>query len=68
MELFDEDFNRLETTIREIYNTLIVLDYFCSNQQEIEELANLTPIIKNLRKSADKINAFFINYQKDNLE
>ena len=68
MELLDEDFQRFETCIREIYNTLIVVDYYCSNQQEIEELANLTPIIKNLRKSADKINAFFINYQKDGLE
>lgn len=68
MEIQDEDFQRFETSIRGIYNTLIIIDYFCSNQQEIEELANLTPIIKNLRKSADKINAFFINYQKDGLE
>ena len=62
MEIQDEDFKLLKSTVNEIYNSLIVVDYFCSNQQEIEELANLTPIIKNLRKSADKINAFFINY------
>ena len=68
MEFQDEDFKFLKAKINEIYNSLIVIDYFCSNQQEIEELANLTPIIQNLRKSADKINAFFINYQKDSLE
>ena len=67
MEVQDEDFKLLKAKINEIYNSLIVIDYFCSNQQEIEELANLTPIIKNLRKAADKINAFFINYQKESL-
>ena len=61
MVVQDKDLKSLEITIREIYNTLIVIDYFCSNQQEIEELANLSPIIKNLRKSADRINAYFIN-------
>ena len=50
--------------VENIYNTTVVVDYFCKNQQEIEELYNLTPIIRNLRKDADLLNAFFIEHQK----
>lgn len=46
MEVQEDIFKRLEVNIREIYNSLIVIDYFCSSQQEIEELANLSPIIQ----------------------
>ena len=45
-----------------IYNTAVVIDYFCANQPEIEELNNLSPIITNLRKDADVVNAFFIDF------
>ncbi len=34
-------------------------------QQEIEELYNLTPIIKNLRVVADFLNVFFIQAKGD---
>lgn len=46
-----------------------MVDYFCVTQQEIEELYNLTPIIKNLRAEADFLNAFFIQTEgnKDSL-
>ena len=30
--------------------------------KEYEELYNLAPIVKNLRRDADQVNAFFINY------
>ena len=48
--------------IKKIYNTAVVIDYFCSSQKEYEELYNLAPIVKNLRRDADQVNAFFINY------
>ena len=37
---------------------------FVSNQPEIEECYNLTPVIKNLRQNADLLNAFFIDNEK----
>ncbi len=41
---------------------LVVIDYFCKNQDEIEELRNITPVIKETRRKADILYAFFINY------
>ena len=58
----EKEFNDLKQRTDNIYNTLVVVDYFVSNQPEIEELYNLTPIIKNLHRDADLMNAFFINY------
>ncbi len=57
-----KDFKRLEKLAEQIYNTVVVIDYFCRTQQEIEELYNLTPIVRNLRRDADSVNAYFINY------
>lgn len=57
-----EDFEKLEKLTENIYNMLVVIDYFCKNQDEIEELRNITPILKNLRQEADILYAFFINY------
>ena len=37
---------------------------FVSNQPEIEECYNLTPVIKNLRQNADLLNAFFIDNER----
>ena len=56
------DFEKLEKLAERIYNTATVIDYFCRTQQEIEELYNLTPIVENLRRDADIVNAYFINY------
>ena len=57
-----EDFEKLENLAENIYNMLVVIDYFCKNQGEIEELRNITPIIKDVRHKADILYAFFINY------
>ena len=57
-----KDFRKLEKLAERIYNTATVIDYFCRTQQEIEELYNLTPIIENLRRDSDTVNAYFINY------
>ena len=56
------DFEKLEKLAERIYNTATVIDYFCRTQQEIEELYNLTPVVENLRRDTDTVNAFFINY------
>ena len=53
-----EEFKTIFNLVENIYNTTVVVDYFCKNQQEIEELYNLTPVIKNLRQESDKLNAF----------
>lgn len=57
----DKEFKLLSRKAEDIYNIAVVADYFCATQQEIEELYNLTPIIKNLRAEADLLNAFFID-------
>ena len=59
-----KEFKKLEKLSENIYNTSVVIDYFCQNQPEIDELYNLSPIITNLRKDADFLNAFFINFDK----
>ena len=57
-----EDFKKLEKLAERIYNTSVVIDYFCRTQQEIEELYNLTTIVENVRRDSDTVNAYFINY------
>ena len=59
-----KDFKKLERYVENIYNTAIVIDYFCSTQKEYEELYNLSPVVKSLLRDADQVNAFFINYQE----
>lgn len=61
-QIKQKDFEELEKLAENIYNMLVVIDYFCKNQDEIEELRNITPIIKNLRREADMLCVFFINY------
>ena len=61
-----KDFRKLEKLAERIYNTSVVINYFCKTQQEIEELYNLTPIVANLRRDADTVNAYFINYPDNN--
>ena len=69
-EIKDYSFNKKEFLQMEkladyIYNIAVVLDYFCSTQREIEELYNLTTIIKYLRIQSDKLNCIFINYDSE---
>jgi len=61
-----KEFKKLEKLSENIYNTSVVIDYFCQNQPEIEELNNITPIVSNLRKDADFLNAFFIDFESEN--
>ena len=66
--LSKKEYKKLEKSAEYLYNTLVVLDYFCANQQHYEELYNITPIVKFLRKEADCINSFFINHPPDEEE
>lgn len=61
-QIKQEDFEKIEKLTENIYNMLVVIDYFCKNQDEIEELRNITPVIKETRRKADILYAFFINY------
>lgn len=63
----NKEFRQLEKLADEIYNTCVVLEYFCVNQREIEELYNISPIVKTLRQNADILNSIFINFVKDEL-
>lgn len=56
----NREFKQLSKWAEEIYNIVIVVDYFVSNQPEIEECYNLAPVIKNLRNNADLLNAFLL--------
>jgi len=58
-----KEFMKLSDLASNVYNIAVVADYFCSNQPEVEECDNLTPVIKELRHNADRLNAFFINNQ-----
>ncbi len=63
----NREFKQLSKWAEDIYNIVIVVDYFVSNQPEIEECYNLAPVIKNLRNNADLLNAFFIDNEHHTL-
>mgnify|MGYP004511792805 CR=1 FL=1 len=63
----EEEFKKVSKWAEDIYNIVIVVDYFDSNQPEIEECYNLAPVIKNLRSNADLLNAFFIDNENKKL-
>ena len=61
----NREFKQLSKWSEDIYNIIIVVDYFVANQPGIEECYNLAPVVKHLRSDADVLNAFFINYEKE---
>lgn len=60
----NKEFKQLSKWSENIHNIAVIVDYFVSNQPEIEECYNLTPVVKNLRENADLLNAFFIDNEK----
>ena len=60
----NKEFKQLSKWSENIYNIAVIVDYFVSNQPEIEECYNLAPVIHNLRQNADLLNAFFIDNEK----
>lgn len=63
----EKEFKQISKLAENIYNIIIVVDYFVENQPEIEECYNLAPVIKNLRNNADLLNAFFIDNENKKL-
>lgn len=59
----EQDFNKLAKWAENTYNIAVVIDYFVSNQPEIEECYNLAPVVKHLKNNADLLNSFFINFE-----
>lgn len=64
LNITPKEFKQISKWAENVYNIAIIVDYFISNQTEIEECYNLAPIIKNLRDNADLLNAFFIDNEK----
>lgn len=60
----EKEFKQISKWAENVYNTAVIVDYFISNQPEIEECYNLTPVVKNLKDNADLLNAFFIDNEK----
>jgi hypothetical protein len=65
LNITQKEFKQLSKWAENVYNTVVVIDYFIVNQSEIEECYNLTPVLKYLRQDADLLNAFFIDHEKD---
>lgn len=59
-----KEFKQISKWTENVYNISVIVDYFVSNQPEIEECYNLAPVIKSLRDNADLLNAFFIDNEK----
>ncbi|MBR2069092.1 MAG: hypothetical protein IJ877_04940 [Candidatus Gastranaerophilales bacterium] len=57
-----KEFKKLSKWAENVYNIAVIVDYFVSNQPEIEECYNLAPVIKSLRDNTDLLNAFFIDH------
>lgn len=60
----NKEFKQISKLAENVYNISVIVNYFVSNQPEIEECYNLAPVIKNLRENADLLNAFFIDNEK----
>ncbi len=65
MEVFKntEEFNlkELYKQIEEAYNTSVVAEHFCNDYQEIEEIGNITPLVKLLHKKLNDAFTQLIN-------
>lgn len=65
LNITPKEFKQLSKWAENVYNTVVVIDYFIANQPEIEECYNLASVVKHLRRDADLLNAFFIDREKD---
>lgn len=64
IQYYKKEFKQICKWTENVYNIAVIIDYFVSNQPEIEECYNLAPVIKNLRDNADFLNVFFIDNEK----
>ena len=58
-----EEFNlqELYKQIEKAYNTSVVAEHFCNDFQEIEEIGNITPLVKLMHKKLDLAYTMFIS-------
>lgn len=56
-----ENLNELYKLIEEAYNISVVAEHFCNNFQEIEEIGNITPLVKLIHKKLDLAYSYLIN-------
>ena len=61
-----ENLNELYKLIEEAYNTSVVAEHFCNGFQEIEEIGNITPLVKLLHKKLDSAFTQLINLRINN--
>lgn len=47
-----------------IYNTCIVLDTFCKNNTEYEEIQNISPIIEYIKDLSDRLHMELMEWNK----
>ena len=47
-----------------IYNTCIVLDTFCKNKSEYEEIQNISPIIEFIKDLSDRLHMELMEWNK----
>ena len=50
-----KDLEKYTKQAEKIYHLAVVLNYFCSGQQKIEELRNITPGLQYIVKNADNL-------------
>ena len=63
--LEDKEFQFLYAKSKRIYHSLVVIDHFCSNYNEIEEIANISGIISFIKNEADMLYSKMINCELD---
>lgn len=56
----EKEYKKISKWAENVYNIAVIVDYFVSNQPEIEECYNLAPVIKSLRDNADLLNVFLL--------
>ncbi len=65
LNITQKEFKYLSKRAENVYNTIVIINYFVASQPEIEECYNLAPVVKHLRREADLLNAFFIDHEKE---
>lgn len=60
-----EKYEKLALLSDEIYNTSVIIAHFCNDRADVEELRNLAPIVNDLKKKSDKLNAEILNWDED---
>lgn len=56
-----EKYKKLVLLSEGIYNTSVIVAYFCNSKAEIKEIRNLAPVIIDLKKKSDELNAEILN-------